>query len=200
MQKLVESFNHDLHIQLAGLISQSQCRRFITDYEAADQRAVDEIINECLEQLFNKELDALLLGYFQTEYAICWPKFEVIEHLAWQHNYSTRWHLDGGVKRTLKLFVYLNSVKEHGGNTLLMDKARTEKIRAQGFLPLEYGERYRDLTIELQQLNLSTKVIAYPLVAGDVLLFNPLELAHKCLPPIQQQKRYTISYTIIPKV
>jgi hypothetical protein len=193
-------FYQALYLKLDGLVSPLLCRRFIVDYQKTQEKSFDQTIKLCSEQVFNQKLDTLLFSYFSSDYDICWPTFEVVDFSAWQHNYSTRWHLDGGVKKTLKLFVYLNAVEEHGGNTLLLDKFRTEKIRSQGLLPLEYNKRKVDLTAELQQLNLKTTAIAYSLAAGDALLFNPLALAHKCLPPSELEKRYTISYTIVPKV
>ena len=72
--------------------------------------------------LFVNDLDASLNNYFNGNYIVHWSTFDTVDSSANNNNDSTRLHCDGGVRNTLKFFVYLNSVTEHGGNTLLMNK------------------------------------------------------------------------------
>jgi len=116
----------------------------------------------------------------------------VVESTALKNNYSTLWHLDYGIAKTLKLFIYLNPVSIHDGNTLIIDKNRTQKLRDIDELPIEYEKRKEDLTPVLKELGLDTSYLAYDYEAGDALLFSPLLLAHRRLPPKENQKRYTI--------
>ncbi len=203
IQQNLKYFEDNLAILINGLLSPQICKELIGRYEKfsiKDQvnTISERIIKECAGLVFVNDLDALLANYFQVEYRPVWSTFDVIDSFASTYYYSTRWHLDGGIAKTLKLFVYLNPVSEHGGNTLIIDQNRTEKLRKAGELPLELEERKEDLTQVLEQMGLDSSYLAYDLKAGDALLFDPLILAHRCLPPREGKERYTISFTLAP--
>lgn len=197
-----EGLSQNLMTEIPELISTKQCKEWIEQYERSEQinrsQLEDEVLDECQKILFVNDLDTWLKNYFNGNYIVHWSMFDTVDSSANNHNYNTRWHCDGGVRNTLKLFVYLNSVTEHGGNTLLMDKPRTDKLREYGHLPLELKLRKLTLNEALLELSLPTDPMAYNLNAGDGLLFDPIQLAHKCLAPTSEKVRYTLCYTVFP--
>ncbi len=200
----IQFFNENLSIKINSLISQELCNKLIKQYEQFScsnpiNVTSERIINEYKEIVFQEEIKSILNNYFGSKYQIFWSSFDVVKSTALEDNYSTLWHLDHGIPKTLKLFIYLNPVSQHGGNTLIIDKERTEKLIHANALPLEQDKRKADLTPILEELNLDTNYIEHNYKTGDALLFNPLLLAHRCLPPDNAQKRYTICFTIIKK-
>jgi len=199
----IKYFKENLAIKMNGLLSPLLCSELIARYEKSsgnDQSdaIVDEIFKECAGLVFVNDVDALLTDYFQSEYQWQWPSFDVVDSSASIYLYSDRWHLDGGMPKMLKLFVYLNPVAEHGGNTLTIDQNRTEKLKMAGELSRAPEERKEDLAPVLKQMGLDSSYLAYDLEAGDALIFSPIMLAHRCLPPRVGKKRYTICFHVTP--
>lgn len=199
----VKSLNENLSIQINGLLPPKFCSELITRYEGASDgdaqdTVVEEIIRTCAERAFTDDVNGLIKAHLQSGFEPVWPTFDVVDATDAAHNPNTFWHLDGGVRHTLKLFVYLNPVAEHGGNTPIIDLDRSNKLKKTGALPIEQDKRKQDMTEALEALGLDTTYLAYDLKAGDVLLFNPLVLAHRCQPPKEGQKRYTVCFTILP--
>ncbi|MAC47301.1 MAG: hypothetical protein CMI12_10670 [Oceanospirillum sp.] len=193
-------FANTQYIQLHDLVTKEQCTEFITAYEqaAGDKSAIDKIIKTCQETVFQGDVDELLRQHFEGDYQIFWTSYDKVDDKATDYDLNLYWHLDYGVKKSLKLFVYLNPVAEHGGNTLIIDQARTESLRKAGALPIESGKRHHDLTEILQGLELDMNTLAYDLDTGDALLFSPFILAHKCQPPKPYTERHTICFLLTP--
>lgn len=189
-------------IQLRNVLPCHLCNEFIASYKqnSDNQTLIDEIIQTCKKIIFKDSIDALLRKHFEGDYHIFWTSYDRVDSQAEDYSFNTYWHLDYGLQKSLKLFVYLNPVSEHGGNTLMIDKERTEAVRDAGGLPIEHNKRYFDLTETLQKLGLDTEVIGYDLKEGDALLFSPFILAHKCQPPQPGHERHTICYTITPSL
>lgn len=195
-------FNENLYIKIDKLISPEICNELIEKYEQFSfdnsiEVTSNKIIDECSNMISTKEINYILSKYFKSNYKIFWSSFDVVKSNALEDNYSTLWHLDGGSPKTLKLFIYLNPVSIHGGNTLIIDQNRTKVLRDAGALPIEHEKRKLDLSSTLQKLKLDTSTFSYNYEAGCALLFSPLLLAHRCLPPKNNQKRYTICFTIV---
>ena len=200
----VDYLTRHLSLHLHNLLSPQHCGEMIARYDNALANGqldsvTEELIDECRQLVFTDELSALLENYFQGPFKLLWPTFDVVESAASTSNPHALWHLDGGIKGTHKLFIYLNPVSEHGGNTVMVDLERTKKLERAGALPLESAGRKEDLTEVFQQLGISPEVIAYDLKAGDALLFDPLTLAHRCRPPRAGKRRYTVCFHIVPQ-
>lgn len=203
IEREVDYLKAHLSLHLHGLLPPESCAGIIARYDNAQATArLDEVmkqlIDECREQVFTDQLNALLVSYFQGPYQLRWPTFDVVGSDDSTHNRNALWHLDSGVKGTHKLFIYLNPVAEHGGNTEIVDLERTNKLRRAGALPLEDTQRKEDLSGVFEELGISAEIHAYDLKAGDGLLFDPLTLAHRCQPPKAEKRRYTICYTVAP--
>jgi len=198
-------FNDNLAIQIHGLLPPQQCKELMSRYENSldkdlSDETLDGIFKECRDLVFIDDVDALLTNYFQSEYQPHWPRYDVVDSSASIYNGSCLWHLDHGMPNMLKLFVYLNPVTQHGGNTLFFDRNRTVKLRNAGELPIENNQRKEDLTQALEEMGLDSCYLAFDLKAGDALLFSPLLLAHRCLAPRAGKKRHTICFTITPPI
>lgn len=198
------NFKEDLVIKFDGVLSSKQCDEFIARYndalgDVSFDLTINDILKDCADLVFTNDIDAVLSEHFQHRYQQLWPSFDVIDSST-QYFFSDKWHLDGGMPDTLKLFVYLSPVEMHGGNTLIIDRQRTEKLRKAGKLPVEGERRYDDLTLVLTEMGLRPDCIGFNLKAGDVLLFNPCQLAHRCLPPRVGQKRHTMCFHVTPPI
>lgn len=157
-----------------------------------------QLLAECTARVFTDDLDTLLTEYFQGPFKPWWSTFDVVGSAGASHNPNTLWHLDGGVRGTHKLFIYLNPVAEHGGNTVMVDRERTKQLLQANALPVEQDKRKEDLSAVFEELGVSPEVLAYDLKAGDGLIFDPLTLAHRCQPTMAGKWRYTLCFTIAP--
>lgn len=192
-------FKEALSTHITALVPVELCS-FLIDLlsSSPDEKTYSEALQKCTQHVFTKEVDDLLREYFDGSYHVFCSRYDKVDSTGSDYSYSCRWHLDGGIPKTLKLFIYLNSVASHGGNTLIIDQARTQKLRELGALPVEYEGRVDDLSERLGELGLSGDYQAYDLACGDALLFSPLLLAHKCRLPNIGRARHTICYTITP--
>lgn len=203
LEQDIIAFNEDLSIHLEGLLPPRLCdelieRRGAIAPDTPWDASLDGIFGECADRVFTDDLRALLEAHFHSGFQLRWPRFDVVDAAATEYEYNTFWHLDTGISNTLKLFLYLDPVAEHGGNTLIIDRKRTDALRDAGALPLEVDQRREDLTPDLERLRLDTRHLGYPLKAGDGVLFSPLALAHKCLAPREGRRRHTICFTLEP--
>ncbi len=200
--KALIQLEKELSLQISNVVPVTLCDTLIRHYEERvgdkdDALVSDSIIKECTPYLSQEPLVSLLNAYFNNGYQVLSSAFDAIRFDDMSY-ISKTWHLDHGVKRSLKLFIYLNSVAEHQGNTLLIDQNRTGLLRSFGALPLEMDARKDDITAEMRELGISNETLGYDLKAGDVLLFSPFELAHRCLLPRLGKTRYTVCFTLMP--
>lgn len=194
-----QEFSNTLSTQVSSLITDDICKLYINRHTDTQGNidTINSIIKECAELIFDGEIDIFLKHHFKGDYQIFWASYDRVDSYATDYSMNTRWHLDYGIKNSLKIFIYLNPVSEHGGNTLIYNQEKTEALRKAGALPMEHEKRYSDLPESLSQ---SCQPVAYDLKAGDALIFSPLLLAHKCQLPLAGKMRHTISYTITPPI
>lgn len=201
----MELFRENLAMKIDALLSPEICKELISKYENFSIEnpiniTSEKIIKECSDMIFVNDLDAFLTNYFQSKYKVFYSTFDVVDSSTSVSIYPSKlWHLDGGIPKTLKLFLYLTPVSEHGGNTIYVDQKRTKMLIKAGELPINMEERKEDLTQVFDQMGVDNSSLAYDLKVGDGLLFSPLLLAHRCLPPKEDKKRYTISFTLVPR-
>lgn len=203
MEPDIDYLRANLSLHIKEVVPAQRCGDMISRYDQASangeaERVAEALIKECQAEVFTSDINTLLDDYLRGPFRPLWPTFDVVDSSAAQTNYSARWHLDGGVTNTHKLFIYLNPVAEHGGNTVMVDLESTKKLQQAGELPIVGTERKADLSEVFRDLGIESKLLAYDLGAGDALLFDPLTLAHRCLPPRDGGKRYTICFTIVP--
>lgn len=192
-----------LSTHLPSVITARACQETIQaiasskDYEQF--RKLSEYYIEQFSQLiFTGNVSDFLTEYYGGNFTWRWPVLDVVDDNANANYDSTSWHRDTGMHGMLKVFLYLNSVQEHGCNTLLIDEARSDKLRAMGALPVELSKRHRNVSNYLEAMGSTKNVTSYDMNSGDILLFNPIRLAHRCHPPDPGRKRYTICYSVFP--
>lgn len=200
----VEHLKRHLSLHLHQLLAPARCRQIITRYDAAQasgqlQAVKPALIAACRELVFTGDIHTLLGRYFQGPFAVRWPSFDVVDSAGPAHNRNALWHVDHGIRGTHKLFIYLNAVADHGGNTVMVDQARTIRLRQADALPVEQDQRTADLSAVCAALGISQALLAYDLEAGDGLLFDPLRLAHRCQPTLPGMRRYTVCFTLMPQ-
>lgn len=199
----IDDLNRHLSLQLRGLLPPGRCREMIARYDAARASGQlhtlsNELIDECRERVFTDGLNTLLRRYFGGGFEACWPSVDVAGSAGFPHNLNAAWHLDSGIRGMHKLLIYLNPVAEHGGNTVMLDQAHTKSLLRADVLPVEQDRRREDLSPVFADLGISPALRAYDLGAGDGLLFDPLNLAHRCQPTMAGKRRYTICFSIVP--
>lgn len=194
-------FFEKLSFHIKQLIPKELVKKLVDDYENTSQdKDIKEknIIDICEKEVFQNDIINMVNYYFGCEYYLLHKEFNTVDKSTESSSISY-WHLDYGTKKTLRLFIYLNSVSEHGGNTLLIDKERSKKLEATDAITFERTNDTKDIKPYLQKLRLDTNCLSYNLDAGDGLLLNPVELVHRCLPPtIANAKRYTVCFMFIP--
>lgn len=204
IERDLDYLKRHLSLHLRCLLPTTRCNEMIARYNDAqtdEELAVvkEELINECMELVFTDEINELLTIYFQAPFEAWWSTFDVVGCAGPPQNLNAHWHLDGGSKGMHKLFIYLNPVAEHGGNTVMVDQERTKRLRIADALPIESEKRKEDLSEVFEELGISPELIAYDLEAGDGLLFDPQTLAHRCQPTMPGKWRYTVCFTIVPQ-
>ena len=86
------------------------------------------VLRVLLDAVLTPEVDAMLTGFFASEYLVYWISVTVTPPDPERQTVSFRWHCDKGPAAHLKLLVYLNGTPEHGGNTEFIDLADTEGV------------------------------------------------------------------------
>lgn len=200
IEKELQDFQKDLSLHLKEVLDPQLCQEIIQRYdnslkENSTEETTEKIFQETHKLIFTGKVDALLREYFQSDYQAQWPLFNVISSSDSDY-YSARWHFDGGITNSFKLFIYLNPVSKHQGNTIMMDKKASEEFRKTGELSIVASERKEDLSELIKELNLTQNCFTYNLQTGDALLFSPILLAHRCVLPKEGEKRYTICFNI----
>jgi len=155
-------------------------------------------IQNLLPQILNQEVDKQIKSYFKSEYAITWYEFTEVSEENDEAYYYTKWHCDGGPSKHLKIMVYLNSTKDHGGNTFFYPKDKTNALKEQGYIFCKLEDRKKDISTLLEYLGFDAAPEHYSLNCGDAIIFNPFDVAHRCDVPSPGKKRYTLSLCLVP--
>lgn len=189
---------------LPAVVNTEACSKAVQELRAINGAGeLDIVAHKYIEQfstaVFSTEILQFLQAYYQQEYEWRWPTLDIIDDTALESYYSTTWHCDNCPENMLKFFLYLNPTSEHHCTTEIIDALRTTALQKQGALPIELELRSTDLSGFLKEQNASLTTLTYDLEAGDVLVFSPKLLAHRCIPPKTNKKRYTICYSIYPK-
>ena len=150
-----------------------------------------------LDAVLTPEVDAMLTGFFASEYLVYWISVTVTPPDPERQTVSFRWHCDKGPAAHLKLLVYLNGTPEHGGNTEFIDLADTEGVARRGYV---FG-RTRHRTADVERLaRIAGRPITprrQPLHAGDGVVFQPARVLHRGILPTHAP-RYALTLCLLP--
>lgn len=162
-------------------------------YDLADATLVQRLIESAL----TTEVDAHCLEFFRSEYFVYWYTLSRTVPVEGPASVSFKWHCDQGPRTHLKLLVYLNDYREHGGGTSYLDLASSEAVAKSGYV----FARGRRRTASLDEL---AALVGRPLVsydhhprAGDAVLFQPSRVLHCGITP-NLGPRYVFTLCLLP--
>lgn len=150
-----------------------------------------------LDQIFRDSVDTAIAGFFGSEYLVHWAAFSLTRPAPSQQSVSFRWHCDKGPSAHLKLIVYLNPTRLHGGNTEFIDLADTQAVARRGYLFGRSKTRTGD-TAHLARLAgrpLATQL--HERDAGEAVLFQPSRVLHRGISPTLAP-RLTATFCLLP--
>lgn len=138
---------------------------------------------DVLGQVLQGPTDAMIAGFFGSEYLVHWVTFSLTRQAPEQPIVSFKWHCDKGPSSHLKLIVYLNPTAEHGGNTEFMDLDDTLAVARQGYLFGWSKTRTGDVAhlSRLAGRPLATEMRER--AAGEAVLFQPSRVLHRGVSP-----------------
>ena len=101
------------------------------------------LLQRLLEAVLTSAVDHHCLEFFRSEYMVYWYTPSRTAASEEPASASFRWHCDQGPRTHLKLLVYLNDYREHGGGTSYLDLAASAAVARTGYL-FARGERRTD--------------------------------------------------------
>lgn len=173
------------------------CNTLIAEYEK-DKEAFkhSSTLQLVLPYLLNEEVDAHLVSYFKSEYCIFWWSVNKLDDGA--STVSSKWHCDGGPVKHLKLITYLNGYDEHGSGTAVLDKESTDKLKDIGYIFNYVVKRSNDIEPLCNHYDINHTPNLIKPNAGDSILFNPHQVAHKAVAPNKGKARYSFTLCLLP--
>ncbi|MBA6264343.1 MAG: GSCFA domain-containing protein [Colwellia sp.] len=174
------------------------CQSIIEEYENnPDDIKSSNVIAVLLPQVFNQLLDEQVISYFNSEYCIFWWSIYKINDTVTSTDYSCKWHCDAGPKNHLKVLIYLNGIEEHGSDTSYLSPESTQQLKDVGYIFNDIKNRETDLSALCQHFDIDfTPKYAKP-NAGDTIIFNPNQIAHRALPTKGAKPRYVMDFCLL---
>ena len=162
-------------------------------YELADPALVARL----LESALGADVDRHCLEFFRSEYLVHWVTLSRTAPGNEPASVSFRWHCDKGPRSHLKLLVYLNDYREHGGGTAYLDLAGSAAVARTGYM-FARGQRRSDSLAELATLaGRDLEAYHHHPQAGDAVLFQPAQVLHSGITP-QRGPRYVLTLCLLP--
>ena len=188
------------HIKcIPNLLPAELCQSLIEEFEGDPEGIQHESVAEVLlTQVFTDEIDAHIRSYFGSEYCVFWWSIYKIESTDEETGYSTKWHCDGGPEKHLKVITYLNGFDEHGSDTAYLDKEATDKLKEVGYIFASVEKRSLNIEPLCKKLNVDYQPMGVKPAAGDTIIFNPFEIAHRAKTPVPGKPRYALNFCLVP--
>jgi hypothetical protein len=156
------------------------------------------LLRSLAQAALTSEIDAHCLDFFGSEYFVYWCTVSRTAPLAeGAPTVSFKWHCDRGPRAHLKLLVYLNDYREHGGGTSYLDLDASDAVARSGYL-FARGKR-RTGSIEELSVLAKRPLVAYDHLprAGDAVLFQPSRVLHRGITPTRGP-RYVLTLCLLP--
>lgn len=172
---------------------------FLSFLHAKDphSRSPEEIL-PLVRLAITPEIDKAVKSYFGSNYAVMWAGFSTIKSDEEERRYFTKWHCDAGPSKQLKAITYLNSSSEHGSSTMVADGASTDRLKEVGYLLNDKNKRQSDIADLIQHFGIDFRPESTMLGAGDTLLFNPAQIAHRADVPKPGATRHSFTLCFVP--
>ena len=136
-----------------------------------------------LGQVLQGPADAMIAGFFRSEYLVHWVTFSLTRQAPEQPIVSFKWHCDKGPSAHLKLIVYLNPTRDHGGNTEFMDLEDTLAVARRGYLFGWSKTRTGDVAHLSRLAGRPLATEARERDAGEAVVFQPSRVLHRGVSP-----------------
>lgn len=174
------------------------CESIIEEYENnPEDIKSSSVIAVLLPQIFNQALDQQIISYFNSEYCVFWWSIYKIGEDITATDYSTKWHCDAGPKKHLKALIYLNGFEEHGSDTSYLSEKSTQQLKDVGYIFNDIKHRVTDLSELCQHFDIDFSPQYAKPSAGDTILFNPYQIAHRALPTQNSKPRYVMDFCLL---
>ncbi len=170
--------------------------RFLSEQNPHERHAKE--ILPLVKAMLTPELDTAIKQYFGSHYAVMWGGFSEVKHPDTPQRYFTKWHCDGGPTCHLKAITYLNSTSDHSSTTMLADLASTDRLKEIGYIMNDISTRQGDISDLVEAYNIDFKPERVEFDAGDTLLFNPTQRAHRAELPDEGAVRYSFTLCLVP--
>lgn len=180
------------------IFSEDECAEFRKRLDAGEDILADRAETmKIMERVFNPELDARLISYFNSEYVPEGVQFEKILPTETPHH-SDCWHCDGGPSKQVVMIIYLSPSEADAANTVFTDPTNTDYLKALGYLFCPIDARVDDLTPLYDHYGLAhLEEKTFEMTAGDAVVFQAANIMHKrSLPKIDP--RYVLVVCVLP--
>jgi len=189
-----------LGVEMASIFSGDECRIIREQMDANLSRDGSLYGNEfkknLLHRVFNKHVDAIITGYFESEYYATWYSFDRNDPGDIPVK-SFFWHCDGGPTKHLKVLLYLSDSGEKSGNTEFLDPVTTARFKELGYVFSKVDDRVMDLKPLADNYGIPFLPFQFPMKAGNAVIFNPMTNLHHGIQPTEHV-RYIMQMCIIP--
>ena len=142
-------------------------------------------------------VDALAAGFFQSEYLVHWFTLTRTAPAREQASVSFRWHCDMGPSTHLKLLLYLNDSRAHGGGTAFLDLADTARLADCGYLFGPSRQRIGDLDALARLAGRELRPSSREFSGGQGVVFQPARVLHTGLTPTHGP-RFALTLCLLP--
>lgn len=141
--------------------------------------------------------DQRIAAFFGSEYLVHWFTVTRTPPAEQQDSVSFLWHCDRGPRDHLKLLLYLNATRDHGGNTEFLDLADTVRVGEAGYLFGPTEKRTGDLEEISRRVGCALRPRRFEIDAGGALLFQPSSVLHRGISPTRGP-RFVVTLCLLP--
>jgi len=192
---LITEHQHTIRAHVPPQLTEVIISEFNKDKESFHK---PEVLKSFIAHFMTDEVDEHIRSYFNSEYCIMWWAVYKIEKHNEDEFYYTKWHCDGGPTRHLKMITYLNGYDEHGSETAILDHKTSTELKKVGYIFNNVAKRSIDIKPLCDHFNIDFSPEFFKANAGDTLIFNPNQLAHRATPPMEGKTRYALTFCIVP--
>ena len=180
------------------LLDENICSSIIEEFNQNPDAAVHpSVLSTILPLVITTDIDRELISYFQSEYCVLWWSIYKVENDTEEKGYFTKWHCDSGPQKHLKVIVYLNSYEEHESYTGFLNKSTTDQLKDIGYIYNNINNRVLDLSELCKHYKIDFSPVFGKANAGDCLIFNPAQIAHKAFSPKKGHTRYALNLCLV---
>ncbi len=150
------------------------------------------------KMILSPEVDAAAKAYFGSHYAVMWASWQEVKGPDSPKLYFVKWHCDGGPSCHLKTITYFNNTSEHESATWIADLESTQRLKEAGYIVNDINTRQSDISDIVESFDINFKPERIEFEAGDTLLFNPSQRAHRGELPKPDAVRYSFTLCLVP--